>query len=240
MNSLMQNEEYYKIIRSTKDLFDILEPSDSLEVFMIYSYMLWNGFFSINKSYYYDSKREIYDEIYGKGVMTGGGTCVENSYLLNDIYRCLGYDSLIIHNKLKNIKINERLIRPKIKTNHFKPSNEYDHLSVLVKDNKYNFIYDPTNILCFNLVKENKAKLINGTGYMKIDLNWDLYSELELMRLNRMINRIDFKNKYNKKEVLKSMKESIKKCHDRINELYLFYLDNEENIKKLVMNIKSR
>lgn len=234
-------EDYYKLLHSIKNFYDEIGLEDSLGIFIMYTYMLWNGYFSIDRKYQFNYNRKITEKCYGAGIMLGVGTCVENSYMLNDIYQMLKYDSIIIHNKIKKLKINEELIERKIiKSDNNIKKNKFNHLSVLVNDANYNFIYDPTNLTCFNLKKSTKALGINNKGIMNIDLNTDFYFYYEKYHLERILSKINYDKKNNKDEIIFRIYKLLEFCKNNEKYLELFYSDNKEKIKNIVKEKKAR
>lgn len=233
-----QFEEYYNILHSTKKLYEKLKLEDSFEVFMVYTYMLWNGYFSLNKNYYFNYNRKIIEENYALGIVNGKGTCLENSYMLNDLYKVLGYDSYIVKSKINMLKVNQDFIKRKVekKENNIKDTG---NICVLVKDNKYDSIYDPTNICLYKPISKTRARVMNGNGLIKIDNKSEFYCELEKEKLNEVLKKLK-ETDYTKREINHKMKLTIEKCHENVNKLYLFYHENELNRKNLVKQLRAR
>lgn len=160
------------------------------ENFYVFCYLLWNGYFSINKKYVYNNNVRscCYDffMIEKFTLFLGRGCCRHNSTLLYDILRYNeNYRSrreIHIHLCDKTIIKNITYIKSETemedslevirKKENLGASN---HVVVYINDNGQSFILDPTNLVECQLVNKkiicHAGNYIIGKGQLKRELN---------------------------------------------------------------------
>lgn len=172
--SLLCSSKYYKMfctrllcVENISKLLKEININNIHELFYIYCYLLWNGYFSIDKSYVYNSK-DILDEY--NTIFLGRGCCRHNTKLLREVFENLGIKAPNIGIKTINLNF-ESLMPIEIK---FEISNQnlnilkkgYNHSINIIKENNCLFILDPTNNIECEVIK--KGKLISFDGQYKI------------------------------------------------------------------------
>lgn len=235
---------YNNILISVKNLYKKLEIKDSFEIFYTFSYMLHNGYFSVNKRYEHNiNKRIINSDHDSLSIMTGYGVCVNNSDMLYDIYNKLNYNPYMIANFCNKLEIDRYDLRKRIiiKEDLNKiPKNIANHVCVLVKDNKYNLIYDSTNIGYFKINNLKEAYIINGEGKIKIKLfeSSSCYNQNK-NELCRVISEI-LEDKENKINYLKKVNKILNKCKNNKDLFEQFYMDNKNDIDYISKQVTKR
>ena len=86
INSFTHTLEIYKeILLSTKKLANELNLTNSLELCVLYTYLLWNGYFSKDKQLKYQTVgTNCIPGTYPYTIMSGGGVCLNFSEMLTD------------------------------------------------------------------------------------------------------------------------------------------------------------
>ena len=86
---------YKKIIDKTASfLKDELKVNDPIRESIIFEYLLWNGYFSKDKSYQFSMGNVIgVISCLGADIMRGNGTCLNNAHMLSDVLNKSGYKS---------------------------------------------------------------------------------------------------------------------------------------------------
>lgn len=166
---------YKLLLEKMHQLAKELNIGNSLELSILFSYLLWNGYLSKNKKHQYID----YDDepiILGMNfinVLNGYGVCRNYSEMLKDFLNYSGYQSVILANYMSNnIKVDyimdiqkRRIQMPgNSKTFQIRKAN---HAFNLIED-KGMYIYDPTNLLLYNSKNQSVATLVNGKGKNKI------------------------------------------------------------------------
>lgn len=243
-------EFYDNLIYNSIKLFQKLELNDSFEIFYVFTYLLWNGYFSIDKTYQFSSDRYLLDKYFGMSIMTGKGVCLNNVEFLDQIYKELDYDSYIIANKkLKPINneynsyINRNIGK---QPSYSKKPILTNHCCVLVRDNKYDYIYDPTNIICFNLNKKNTADVIIGKGQIKINLfDTKILSSRNYSEISAILKQILLEKKDKKIEeekiVIETKTDLLRKiCIESTLLFEEFYKNNINNIRTISNQLQKK
>lgn len=172
------SENYNRILQNTVLLADHFNFDSSIELSILYSYLLWNGYYSANRCHIYDSEnRASLSSLYALDVMSGRGVCLNYSDMLTDILNVAGYEAAILVNRATDIKrkaipyfhinmapqsVKERLqslfsfVTPRIIGNH---------AVVLVKDDEEFYSYDPTNLMPFKI--RSKQELSYSPAHAK-------------------------------------------------------------------------
>lgn len=243
-------ESYDDLIYKTMKLFNKLNLNDSFEIFYVFCYLLWNGYFSLDKNYKFNSDRYLLEDMFGMTIMTGKGVCLNNVDLLDRIYKLLNYDSYIVANKkIKPIsnKYNSYINRNIGKQPNFnrKPILT-NHCCILVRDNKYDYIYDPTNIMCFNLSSKKTADVIIGEGKIKISLfDTKILSSRKYDEIKEVFKQIYLIKKDKKIEdekiIMEEKTEYLNKiCEESIFIFEEFYKSNINNIKTISNQLQKK
>ena len=178
-------EEYYpNILSNMKKLAEELGLSDSIELGNLYSYLLWNGYLSKDKSNIFSAQdRSIVFGMFFTDVINGKSVCLNHSDMLKDFYNVCGCDAATLITYLGDDV--EMYYRPMVERNikdfslGFKTFNLFmssftkkfgNHAFTLVKDKTNGMIiYDSTNLSLFGLKDVYTAEVINGSGECKLN-----------------------------------------------------------------------
>lgn len=146
--------DYKNIINKTSILSKELKLNNSLELSILYTYLLYCGYFSQNMDFKFkDEGRKMIPGLYSYDIMTGIGVCLNISDMLKDLLNNSGFKSSIMANyEYKNNPI-EWLKLSK--------ENSWNHAFNLIKENEKLYIYDPTN---FKLVRIINIESACGIG----------------------------------------------------------------------------
>lgn len=172
------NLSYKKILDSTCILASELSISNSLELSILFSYLLYNGYYSKTGEHKYKLEdRSIIPGFFSYDIFNGNGVCLNYSTMLSDILRNNGYKATIIVNKVHDVdkpeykmKIARGIVDPKINTkiihSLLSPLSNLtgNHACTLIIDNDMPYIYDSTNLTMFDCVSNRIAKHALGKG----------------------------------------------------------------------------
>lgn len=175
------------ILNNYKKLAEELGITNSLELSQLFTYMLWNGFYSISNSHTYElKKRLLLPGMHSFDVIKGHGVCLAYSELLYNYLTACDKKSAIIQCKTPKSKDIKAEYRPKIHRNinvglqpkalltSSKPLlslliNKYgNHAVNLIQEDDKMYVYDSTNLVALNINDDNNAPIINGSGTFKL------------------------------------------------------------------------
>ena len=177
-------ESYNNLLNRYKILSKELKINSALELSIMISYLLWNGYFSITKEHKYSMKDRLYLTPLPFDIFKGRGVCLEYSIFLRDfLLKCNKEAAIIgckiskstikktytppIKRNIKNSKINEFLYNVLCLVSSNLINAYGNHEITLIKDGEKIFAYDLTNLLVFNL-DNNIAQAVNGIGNMEV------------------------------------------------------------------------
>lgn len=207
IESIFENEyDYNRIIESFLKLSQELDMTSSFELSNLYTYMLWNGYFSKNKNMVYRQIEQLpCINILSHEIMNGKGVCLNVSAMLTDILNKAGYNSANLlgygNGVLKgytppiNIKLaNGRAVVPagrvKTKMLHKICGN---HAFNLVADENGMYIYDSQNLRIFSLNSKNEGNSGKLTLHIKPFLSYYINDKEENDdALTRLLTSDDF------------------------------------------------
>lgn len=87
-------QAYFNIVNRTAELLYKLEIRDPFSASVIFEYLLWNGYFSINHKLVYSIQNRINQiAVTGADIMRGKSVCLNNADMLTDLLRALGIKS---------------------------------------------------------------------------------------------------------------------------------------------------
>lgn len=174
---------YLSVLRNYKDLAEELLLVNPIELSILFSYLLWYGYFSINKKNAYKNDNILLPcHLYPYTIMDGWGTCLNHSIVLADYLNVCGVEAASLKTDIKqhNVKasyippIEQVNLEPKKRitlTSLFakKHGNNGNHVFTLIKEDEYFYIFDATNLMMFTMKNRTKAKClvanINTTLY---------------------------------------------------------------------------
>lgn len=172
---------YSIILQNMSNLGKELNISNSLELCILYSYLLWHGYLSKNKEYKFSSNnRKLITGLFFADIMDGRGVCLDNSEMLKDFLNLCEYNCVMLENRYNlftklNYKINintesEEEVNIKIIQiiESICKSVQANHVFNLIEDNDGFYIFDSTNLLLQGIINMYSSKLINGEGRFKL------------------------------------------------------------------------
>lgn len=225
-----------KSMENIAELMSELNFENLHEYFYGFCYLLWNGFFSVDREYAYNNV-DIADE--DNTIFLGRGCCRHNAQLLGDLLLLSGNLAAradICTRKMKRndlMGINRTFEKYEEQKRSLKPV--YDHSVVLALSgiNDSMFLLDPTNNVECEVIKGRRLVCFGGT--YKINKS-RLLCELNLSYIK------NYSNKTKSSENLQSIKyyyDCAKNiCENNrglIDDFYLTNVSNYEKIKKLVL-----
>lgn len=176
-------ENYKEILKKSKELALELNLSNSLEIANLYTYLLWNGYFSKNKELKYQThSRLLLPGMYSRDIMNGIGVCLNFSDMLTDFinqFDCYSSATLLnninknferhykvdIERKIVPNKFSRKIITPFIIPITKKTGNHAYNL-ICEKGNLY--IYDSTNLSASKLNNKFESSVLAGKGVCNI------------------------------------------------------------------------
>ena len=243
-------DEYYPdILNQMKKLAEELGLSDSIELGNLYSYLLWNGYLSKDKSNSFNAQdRSIIFGMFFTDVINGKSVCLNNSDMLKDFYNVCGYDAASLITYLGNDV--EMHYRPMVERNvedfslGFKTFNLFmssfakkfgNHAFTLVRDaDNRMVVYDATNLSLFGVKDTNTAEVINGSGECMLNPMVSSvinpYSSQELRALSGLYEVSDLSVPYTREDFIESSESTMGLLNRNVSLLDDFYSSIEPSI----------
>ena len=242
-----QDSEYYynNILNKFKVLSKELKLANSLELSTLYTYLLWNGYFSKDKKFNYEiENRALIEGRFSYDIMNGNGVCLNFSDMLKDILNNCGYKSSTLLNRPINTKElkNNYVIDIERNAKNPKPLTKVlpiilqplvkrmgNHAFNLIEENSKLYIYDATNLILLELNDKYIASLLVGKGefslkpYLSIAFNDEksrklLYLLNETKEFSTPYTRKDYIiTSENSMELFNSNKSLLDDYHEDIN-----------------------
>jgi len=247
-NSDLYNE-YIKILKKTTTLAKELKLQNSLEFSVLYTYLLWNGYFSKYKHLKFKSEdRKSIIGMYPLDIMSGIGVCINFSTMLRDFlnesgFNCASIVNVYNHNihptYLPNIE--RHICDTKISTDILRkfskiislPCTKGNHIFNLIKEEEKFYIYDPSNLLLLQVESIYDCKLINGIGKIKLNPYYSYsfnYFKNETKVLNSFIKSDSYVSPYNKDTYQSTTRNCIYNFKNNESLLSDYYDSAKENI----------
>lgn len=162
---------YLSILRKYKDLADELLLINPIELSILFSYLLWDGYFSKDKhSVYKNENALLLCHLYPYTVMDGWGVCLNHGIMLADYLNLCGIEAAPLKAGIKQCKVKSTYVPPiereipKMKekftlTSLFiaKHPKNGNHVFTLIKESEYFYMYDATNLATFAVKSPTKA-----------------------------------------------------------------------------------
>lgn len=223
-----------KCTRNISEFIKYMSLKNIHQEFYLFCYLLWNGYFSVDKKFVYNNQ-DIIDE--NNQVFLGYACCRHNAELLTEVLKKNNINafSMTIHlekykSKLFNI---ERTIG---KSRDNKTSKKQaNHLVTIIKTlSNEVFLLDPTNPCECEIIKN--WKLIQLTGEYKVGKRL-LNDELDYWLFN--CSPLKKEKTITSIKLIEDYKIAKEVCEKRQEDFNDFFYDNKENyesIKKLVIN----
>lgn len=230
---------YNNILKNYSDLAKELNIDSTLELSHLFSYLLWNGYFSTSKEHVYRLKnRLLLPSMYSFDVIRGNGVCLAYSELLNNFLEICNKESALLECYFPTKKgAITTSYRPEIKRNfdiNFVSRNISrcttlflkglivrigNHAVTLIRENNKFLIYDSTNLYVLNVISDEKAEIINGTGTFDIKPLSTLILNPEADRKNLFEKLVSEKNDYklSRKELIVGWENIMTLLNDNIS-----------------------
>lgn len=253
INSLTHNlEKYKKILEITKLLSKELNLNNSLEISNLYTYLLWNGYFSKDKFLKHQNKgRIVIPGMYSEDIMSGIGTCLNFSDMLTDFLNEFEFSSATLINisdQNANCNYDVKIERNRSKI-HKKKQNKLTfnyinlykkiigtHAFNLIKENDRFYIYDTTQLSAFKIKNKKKATIISGSGYAYLKPYTSYaynFTQKAINVLNEFNNLKKFESPYDDIDFIETWEKCLELVSNNINLLNDFYNEIQSDILKI-------
>lgn len=205
-NKFKTQEDYNTILEKTFNLSKELNIDSSLRNSNLFSYLLWNGFFSKDKKLVFQSSdRGLIHGVFSYDIVNGIGVCLNFSSMLTDYLNLSGYSSATLINHIEGkkpdyeINIERQMGKENFKTKSLsfllKPVSKkiFNHAFNLIDDNNKLYIYDATNFLIFDIENKFLANALDADITSKLNpyLSYMLNSEEKSTKVLDKLNLIE-------------------------------------------------
>lgn len=250
-------QNYKNILKKFSTLVNELKLTNSLEISILFTYLMWNGYFSKDQEFNYQiEKRALIDGMYSYDIMNGNGVCLNFSDMLKDILIECGYNSSILLNKIKNIKEMKKFYVPEIERNIVKSNNVItkvmplvfkpiinkvgNHAFNLIEENGKLYIYDATNLLFLELNNTIVANILAGNGDFKLTpyFSYLFNGSKERAALDTLHTIDDFKSPYSRKDYIITSENCVE-LFNKNNDLFkAYYWDIYNDITRVADSVE--
>ncbi len=249
---------YLSILKNYKDLAEELLLVNPIELSILFSYLLWKGYFSKNKCNVYKNDNILLPcHLYPYTIMDGWGVCLNHIVMLADYLNMCGVEAAPLKTGIKqhNVKVSyippiERVnLEPKKKftlTSLFakKHGNSGNHVFTLIKEDEYFYIYDATNLAVFEVKGSTKAKCIVANTYATLYPipSYELIdNDISYKILNDFITTSDFRECPYQVDYFKFITEqSLETIMNNLGLVNDCYDESHEDIAKIAKYVKER
>lgn len=249
--SIIEDEKnvYYDLLDRLKLLGDDLKLNDSLELSNLFTYMLWNGYFSKTHHHAYKTGGVFDLRQLAFYIFEGYGVCMQYASMLTDFLNRSGIDSSTLINYLKiNDKIDLNL-----------SELDRDIIGILYNDILYGmatkispivgnhavtltnldgnyYLYDPTNLLFFNIKDQRSGEVIDEKGEIDFKPFFSYAMSLErkdTKALDALLTNDSFEKPVDVKLFENTWNSNFELFENNKSLLEDFYTDSFENINYL-------
>ncbi len=242
-------KNYDILLRKTILLGRELKLKNSLEVSNLYTYLLWNGYFSLSKEHKYSLTRgnlRIGD--YFTDIVRGRGVCLNYSVMLDDLLTEGNFLSTVILNRIggkikrdytPDLKRNiEKNLFSTIRMNMTKLINRKgnNHACTLIQENNLFYIYDPTNLVIVQLDGATMATVIAGKGTLLLDpyMSYLMFDTAEKRSLiNNLCNQENFSCPYNRRDFIFCWENNLEVFQENISLIEDYYTDIKTHLEQI-------
>lgn len=246
---------YHQVLENYHKLAEELHLSSALELSNLFTYMLWNGYYSVNKEHNYKlQSRLLLPSMHSFDVIRGSGVCLAYAELLHNYLTVCNHQSAILNCK---VSTNKQDItpgyRPEINRHHqnnlwgkfsaqtlhtlFKGlvNHAGNHAVTLISEDNHQFIYDPTNLYVLNIINDNQASIINGQGIYEMKPHFSFVNNpnCDPFYLFEQVLSSNHQSTLTKEEVI----DKFEKVQDIIKSNILLLDDAYDNIHENLLNI---
>lgn len=232
---------YNSLCDKFSKLANELHLENSLNTSILYTYLLWNGYFSINRSNAFANKDCVMaNGLFSYDLFDGLGVCLNHSDLLKDLLNNMGYQSCNLLAK-SNTKIISGDILIERNIDFSKQYGLIDrflekHVFTLIFEKDMAYIYDATNTSIYKIINHELCTIINGTGDYKIypvksyELN---FSKDSINALNTYLDKREFASPYTESYFIDIFKKLLIYFKENIQLIEDYYKDSHTNISYL-------
>lgn len=234
------NEDFfYKLRTSHFDcvdnislLFKELDLNNIHQQFYVFCYLLWNGYFSVDKSYVYDNKNIVSED---NTIFLGRGCCRHNSLLMEEVFKQLDIDVREIGLRIGEIKLPKLIGIERIIECYEAPSTltrkETNHSVNMIGDRGAFFLFDSTNLIECEII--NRAKLVCFGGEYKV--NRRMFSKELSETSYHVVNRKPTMSVSLLTENYEDARDVCEKNKSLFNDFYDDNYSNYEKIRQLLL-----
>lgn len=195
---------FHSVLENYRVLAEELHFETTIEKCNLFSYLLWNGYFSYNKEHFYDlNDRHPIIGMYFLDIIFGRGVCLNYADALNRYLQVCGIESAPLICKVSafnrqdseyNLPITRNSKKVKFTFSNsilscltFLVEKVGNHAITLVKDHDHYFAYDPTNLIVLNIDNAQTLSVVTGdfqydlklfTSFLITNDNGQLYNEM--------------------------------------------------------------
>lgn len=242
-------QKYSSLLTYMVTLSKELNLENSLELCILYTYLLWNGYLSKDKKFEFNSKGiQRLEGLYYADIMSGSGVCLNISDMLKDFLLQSNYQSAMMMNHYnKNTQIDYRIdIQKKLGeeeiTGYRKILSEVrlarkaNHVFNLIEDNDGIYIFDATNLMLHSIINPYMSNLINGNGKYKL-FPYSSYmlscTKCERELLDELLTTCDYNCPYTKEDLIAISEVNIELLCSSFHLLEDFYKEVHTNIEAI-------
>lgn len=247
-SEIMHN--YNILLEKISSMSKEINFTNSLELNILFSYLLWNGYLSKDRKYNF--KKEDKDKIMGLfflDTMDGFGVCLDNSEMLKDFLNLNGYPSAVLQNFYddKSVKVDYEIdIERKTITDSTKIKliervlkRNANHAFNLIEDNGSLYIYDITNLLMQSIISPYSSEMVNGKGKFKL-FPYRSYmccaSPQEIALLDKFIKAVDYSIKYTREDLISTSEV----CLELLSSYRFLLEDFYSEIRPIIVGISDK
>lgn len=252
---------YNNLLNKCYSLALELDLSNSLELANLYTYLLWNGYFSKTKRNVFQfENRKLIHGFYSLDLMDGRGACINNSSMLKDFLIACGYRSICmscsfdkkdicmdyepeIEKKIKRLRLST-IIKLKFMNSSDGLDIGGNHVCTLIEDDNKLYLYDSTNFLLLDVCDLNTARVINGSGNFELhpyysysdsssDMEDEVLGKFILAGLHKNIFVNIYKSPYDSNDYRLFWEKDLLLFRSNISLLEDFYADVKGDIDKI-------
>ena len=178
-------QAYDDLLNNWVNLFNELDVTEPLEIAQLFSILLWNGYFSINKNLYYQyDDRANLTGWYSLDIMTGRGVCLNFSDMLKDLLLKMSVDAALLINYMDKVQ-RQNITSELVKRKYVQESKRHkivmklispilrkfgNHAFVVIREQERLFAFDPTNLVCAHIKNLKSAQMIDGKGIFQLQV----------------------------------------------------------------------
>jgi len=243
---------YPHLLLQMKNLADELKLSRTLELSNMFTYLLWNGYLSKNKTNIYkiENRKEI-DAFLFADIVDGASVCINHADMLKDFLIFCNHNAAMLLN-LITIRI-DPFYEPDIDRNFAKillstrlrgitltPIQRLlgNHAFTLIEENEKLYIYDATNLIFCAIDDINTAYVIHGFGDFNLKPYYSyLYAntDKEVATLDKLLTSKNFYTPYHDEEFINITEQNIQLLNNNLSLLNDFH----DEIKNDLINISN-